>query len=70
MEERQWCNCRVNQAIAEKCREYFIKKDIYFEPSAAYDLVHFEFYANDHEFEGLNLVIKNEIQKGGLNEAV
>ena len=61
--KRDWCNCRVDAKVAEKCKEYFRDNDIYFEPSEAYGLVHFEFRASEEEFDGLNAVIKKELEK-------
>lgn len=42
MIDTKWYGFEMNKRKAEIFREYLIKNDIYYEPSEAYNIIHFE----------------------------
>lgn len=51
---KHFYNVELNQKNAEKLKAYLKENGIYFEPSACYNLVHFEVKADKEEFEKVN----------------
>ena len=47
-------SAELNEADAEKLKAYLKENGIYFEPSACYNLVHFEIKADETEVEKVN----------------
>ena len=47
-------NVELNKEDAEKLKTYLKANGIYFEPSACYNLIHFEIKADGVEFEKVN----------------
>lgn len=51
---RKFYNVELNKADAEKLKAYLKDNGIYFEPSACYNLVHFEIKMNEAELKMVN----------------
>lgn len=51
---KHFYNVELNKEDAEKLKAYLKDNGIYFEPSACYNLVHFEVKADEMEIEKIN----------------
>ena len=51
---KRFYNVELNEANAEKLKAYLKENGIYFEPSACYNLIHFEIKADEMEVEKVN----------------
>ena len=51
---KHFYNVELNEAEAEKLKAYLKENGIYFEPSACYNLIHFEIKADEMELEKVN----------------
>lgn len=51
---RKFYNVELNKADAERFKVYLKANGIYFEPSACYNLVHFEIKLNEAELQMVN----------------
>lgn len=51
---RKFYNVELNKEDAERLKVYLKANGIYFEPSACYNLVHFEIKMNEAELEMVN----------------
>lgn len=51
---KHFYNVELNEEDAEKLKAYLKDNGIYFEPSACYNLVHFEVKADEMELEKVN----------------
>jgi hypothetical protein len=51
---RKFYNVELNKANAERFKVYLRANGIYFEPSACYNLVHFQVKLNEAELEMVN----------------
>ena len=51
---RKFYNVELNKADAERLKVYLKANGIYFEPSACYNLVHFEIKLNEVELQMVN----------------
>lgn len=56
--EKQFYNVALNQEQAKQLNLYLKQNGIYFEPSACYNLVHFEIKMNEAEFKKVNKFIE------------
>lgn len=55
---RKFYNVELNKDDAERFKVYLKANGIYFEPSACYNLVHFEVKLNDAELKMVNEYLK------------
>ena len=51
---KHFYNAEINKEDAEKLKAYLKENGIYFEPSACYNLIHFEIKADETELEKVN----------------
>lgn len=51
---KRFYNVELSKENAEKLKAYLKENGIYFEPSACYNLVHFEIKADEMELEKVN----------------
>lgn len=51
---KRFYNAELNKEDAEKLKAFLKENGIYFEPSACYNLVHFEIKADEMELEMVN----------------
>lgn len=51
---KRFYNAELNKEDAEKLKAYLKENGIYFEPSACYNLIHFEIKADKAELEKVN----------------
>ena len=51
---KRFYNAELNKEDAEKLKVYLKENGIYFEPSACYNLIHFEIKADEMELEKVN----------------
>lgn len=51
---KHFYNAELNKEDAEKLKVYLKENGIYFEPSACYNLIHFEIKADEAELENIN----------------
>ena len=51
---KRFYNAELNKENAEKLKAYLKENGIYFEPSACYNLVHFEIKVDEAELEKVN----------------
>ena len=51
---RKFYNVELNKVDAEKLKAYLKDNGIYFEPSACYNLIHFEIKVNEAELQMVN----------------
>ena len=51
---KQFYSAELNKDDAEKLKAYLKENGIYFEPSACYNLIHFEIKANETELKQVN----------------
>ena len=56
---KRFYNVELNKDKAEKLKSYLKENGIYFEPSACYDLIHFEIKADKKELEKVNSFLEN-----------
>ena len=56
---KRFYSVELNEANAEKLKAYLKENGIYFEPSACYNLVHFEIKADEMELEKVNKFLEN-----------
>lgn len=49
MTDRRWYGFEMSKRDAEKFREYLTDSGIYFEPSSAYNIIHFECKMSNEE---------------------
>lgn len=47
--ERKWLNVELDEETADRFADFLGQREIKYEPSGCYDLVHFEVYVNDAE---------------------
>lgn len=52
--DRTWYNVELTKTTADLLKPYLKSHGIYFEPSEAGNLIHFELYANDIEVRLVN----------------
>ena len=52
-------NVELNKDNAEKLKTYLKENGIYFEPSACYNLIHFEIKADETELEKVNKFLED-----------
>lgn len=55
---KRFYNAELNKEDAEKLKIYLKDNGIYFEPSACYNLVHFEIKADETELKKVNDFMK------------
>lgn len=55
---KRFYNVELNKEKAEKLKAYLKENKIYFEPSACYNLIHFEIKADMEELEKVNGFLK------------
>ena len=48
---RKYCNVELNKEDAEKLKVFLKRNGIYYEPSACYNLIHFEIKVDEAEFK-------------------
>ena len=51
---KQFYSAELNKDDAEKLKAYLKENGIYFEPSACYNLIHFEIKADETELQQVN----------------
>ena len=51
---KRFYNAELNKEDAEKLKAYLKENGIYFEPSACYNLIHFEIKADEAELKKVN----------------
>lgn len=51
---KHFYNVKLNKEDAEKLKVYLKENGIYFEPSAYYNLIHFEVKVDEEELEKVN----------------
>ncbi len=51
---REWCSVELSRSNAELLKAYLNKYGIYFEPSEAYYLIHFEILMKEDEIAHVN----------------
>ena len=51
---KNFYNVELNKEDAEKLKAYLKDNGIYFEPSACYNLIHFEIKVNEEELKQVN----------------
>lgn len=51
---KRFYNVELNKEDAEKLKAYLKENGIYFEPSACYNLIHFEIKVDEMELEKVN----------------
>ena len=51
---KHFYNVELQPKQAELLKDYLRKENIYFEPSACYNLIHFEIKASEQEIEKVN----------------
>ena len=56
---KRFYNVELNEENAEKLKAYLKENGIYFEPSACYNLIHFEIKADEAELEKVNKFLEN-----------
>lgn len=56
---REFYNVELNKDEAEKFKVYLKANGIYFEPSACYNLIHFEVMMNKAELKMVNEFLEN-----------
>lgn len=56
---RKFYSVELNKADAERFKFYLRANGIYFEPSACYNLIHFEVKLNDAELRMVNEYLEN-----------
>lgn len=56
---REFYNVELNKDEAEKFKAYLKANGIYFEPSACYNLIHFEVKMNKAELKMVNEFLEN-----------
>lgn len=56
--EREWYSNELSKEGAELYKQYLRQHDIYFEPSACYDLVHFECLMTQEEARLANVFLE------------
>lgn len=56
---REFYNVELNKDEAEKFKAYLKANGIYFEPSACYNLIHFEVKMNKVELKMVNEFLEN-----------
>ena len=54
---KRFYNAELNKEDAEKLKAYLKENGIYFEPSACYNLIHFEIKADEAELKKVNKVL-------------
>ena len=52
-------NVELKKEKAEKLKAYLKENKIYFEPSACYNLIHFEIKENEKELKQVNSFLEN-----------
>ncbi len=56
---KRFYSVELNKEDAEKLKVYLKENGIYFEPSACYNLVHFEIKVNEAELAKVNAFLEN-----------
>lgn len=56
---RKFYNVELNKDEAEKLKVYLKENGIYFEPSACYNLIHFEIKVDEAELKMVNDFLEN-----------
>lgn len=56
---REFYNVELNKDEAEKFKTYLKANGIYFEPSACYNLIHFEIKVDEAELKMVNEFLEN-----------
>lgn len=56
---RKFYSVELNKADAEKLKNYLKENGIYFEPSACYNLIHFEIKLNEAELKMVDGFLEN-----------
>jgi len=54
MEGKHWCNVELVKEKAELFKDYLRHHNIYFEPSEAFNLIHFECFVTEEEHYFVN----------------
>ncbi len=62
MSERQWYNVELLKELADRFRVYLKQIGIKFEPSEAYNLIHFECYMNEKELAAANTWLQSALK--------
>ncbi len=55
---KRFYNAELNKEEAEKLKAYLKENGVYFEPSACYNLIHFEIKADEAELKKVNEFLK------------
>lgn len=56
---KHFYNVELNKEDAEKLKVYLKENGIYFEPSACYNLIHFEINIDEEEVKKVNAFLEN-----------
>ena len=56
---RKWVSVELEKKEAEDFKIALKKLDIRYQPSACYNLIHFEIYANNEEIKTLNSILES-----------
>ena len=64
---RYWYNVEVSREEAGLLKECLRSNGIYFEPSEAYNLIHFECLMNDDEVDIVNEFLRRDVYKDDRN---
>ena len=56
---KRFYSVELNKEDAEKLKSYLKDNGIYFEPSACYNLIHFEIKVNEEELKKVNGFLEN-----------
>lgn len=63
--ERRYYSVELNKEDAEKLKAFLKSKEIYFEPSSCYNLIHFEVKVNEAELKMVDdflIALDNELR--------
>ena len=55
---KHFYNVELNKEDAEKLKMYLKENEIYFEPSACYNLIHFEIKVDEEEVKKVNAFLE------------
>ena len=62
-ELRTWCSVELNEDNAEIFRHYLRERGIKYEPSSAWNLIHFECYMTNEERKAANIFLQGVVSK-------
>ena len=64
---KNWYSVELTKDYADILKDYLRKVGVYFEPSEAGNLIHFECYMTECECNDVNAFLFNAVSKGAVN---